>query len=485
MSGDSESIKVVIDADRMAASVIMPPGLDPILAAAPAVLSALEERGVSRTQDCVREVEALVRSYASTAEVRAVVARGRPPTQGTHGWIKLAEKFLVESSENAAPTNHYERTSYVTVAAGEVIGRLFPPVEGADGMDVTGRTLACKAVRPSDISFDDTIKQELDGSLVATRPGILLRSERRLQISDTLELPEYVDFSTGNIDFPGNVRVARGVRDCFIVRCDGSLCVHGLVEAATLNAGTDMSLEAGMAGREKGALVVGRDLTSKYLEGVQASIGRDAVVLKEITNSKLRVGRNLISPGLTVMGGSIEARGLVEVAEIGSTARIATEIVIGHDFEIEATLTKGLSVRDVLVARTEELKAKIQTLRKASGKKNATAAEEVTMLQLDLDIANSKLAALRQGLSRTFETLESVANGRLRVLGRIHPGAKVWIGPYMVEPRDEIAGLLVFSLTERGTIVISRDGQDANSSFRISREQRFSDRAAIRTKLAA
>lgn len=485
MSGESESIKVVIDADRMAVSVVMPPGLDPILATVPAVLSALEERGVIRTTECVQAVESLVASYSAQAGAKAVVASGKPPQQGSHGRIELAEKFLVEHKDAAQPTNHYERTSYVTVTVGEVIGRVVPPVQGHDGIDVTGRALACKAVRPADAKFDDTIECRDDGDVVALRPGILVRSGQLIRISDTLELPEYVDFSTGNIHFPGSVRVHKGVRDCFVVACDGSLRIHGLVEAATLKAGKDVALDAGMAAREKGSLTVGRDLAAKYLEGVTATIGRDAAVSKEVTNSTIRVGRNLISHGLTIMGGSLNARGHVEVAEIGSAARVATEVVIGHDVELEQSLTKGIAVKDTLVARVEEIKSQIEALKKAGGRKNAMAAEQVTELQLELDMVTTKLAALRVGLTNTIEVLNSIADGKLRILSRVYPGVKIWIGAHLIEPRDEVGGVLTISITERGTPVIDRDGHDAASSFRVCRETRFADRAAVKSKIAA
>ena len=61
-----------------------------------------------------------------------------------------------------------------------------------------------------------------------------MRDRKSAKVSNTLEIDQNVDFSTGNIDFPGNVIVHRSVKDCFTVKARDDIEVRGLIEAATL-----------------------------------------------------------------------------------------------------------------------------------------------------------------------------------------------------------------------------------------------------------
>lgn len=487
MSGDSSQIRVIIGDDRMCASVALAPGLDALTSSAIAVHAALDERGVASSPERAKAVDELVARYTAEIGCQGVVARGVPPAQGSHGRVELMPTFEAGDAKPAGeiPADHYARTSYVTVSPGERIGIVHPCTPGTDGVDVMGRQLLSRAVVDAPLTLDHTIERRPGGELVALAAGVLHRSGSLIRVSDTLEIEKYVDFSTGNLDFPGHIDVARGVRDCFEVRCTGSLHVAGLVEAATLHAQLDAALDIGMAGREKGTLRVGRDLVAKYLEGVDATIGRDATVSTEITNSTVHVGRNLVAPHATIIGGSIDVRGRAEVGQLGSEAAVATDIVIGHDTSLELGLLKGLSLRAALVERAGVLRAKIDTLRKAGGRKNAPAAEEVTGLEYELDGASTKINALRSILTRTLGMLDSFVDGRLVVQAGIHPGVKIWLGCFQIEPRDLVRGPISLTIDPDGKLRVTREGQDESAKFRISHADRFPDREILRRDLAA
>jgi len=484
MSGEINQIRVTIGADKMTASVVLSPGLDALMRSAVAVHAALDERGVASSPQRSRAVDDLVSRYSPESGCEGVVARGVPPVQGTHGRVEVLPKFL--SVSPPPDTNDYHaRTTCVAVAAGEVVALIHPSVPGTDGVDVMGRQLLCKSALDATITIDHTLERRPSGELVALVAGLLIFSGSLIRVSDTLSIESDVDFSTGNLNFPGNIEIARGVRDCFQVRCTGALRIAGLVEAAALDAGLDAVLDTGMAGRESGTLRVGRDLTAKYLEGVHAVVGRDAVVTSVLTNSCIRVGRSLVAPQATIIGGSTDVRGAAQVGQLGSEAKVPTEIIVGHDSSLEQGLVKGLSLCSALNERILGLRGRIDALRNASGRKNAPAAEEVTSLELDLDVTSTKRDSLRAALDRTLNALDSYVDGKLVVLSCIYPGVKIWLGCQLIEPRERVAGSLTFVVDSNGKLQISRDAQDASMYFKVCSGSRFPDRAAIRRDLAA
>src|SRR5689334_12768804 len=56
-----------------------------------------------------------------------------------------------------------------------------------------------------------------------------------------LHIPGHVDPSTGNVDAPGDVYVAGNVVDLHTLTAAGSVTVGGVIEAATVTAGTDLT----------------------------------------------------------------------------------------------------------------------------------------------------------------------------------------------------------------------------------------------------
>ena len=110
------------------------------------------------------------------------------------------------------------------------------------------------------------------GKFIAQTAGVLQFRANKITISQALVIDDYVDFSTGNIDFDGDVQVRRGVRDKFRIRATGKVEVQGLIEAAHIETGGDFEAATGMAAKETGRVQIGGSLTAKYLECVHGTV---------------------------------------------------------------------------------------------------------------------------------------------------------------------------------------------------------------------
>ena len=84
--------------------------------------------------------------------------------------------------------------------------------------------------------------------LIATQDGHLTFAHEAFQVSPLLEIQGDVDYSTGNIDFSGDVHICGDVRENFTVHAQGTVTVDGLVEAATVEAGGDLVIARGVVG---------------------------------------------------------------------------------------------------------------------------------------------------------------------------------------------------------------------------------------------
>lgn len=492
MDAFEKLIRVSITPDRLEAGVSIQPGLDAAFLTAELVNSLLDQQGILRAKDRDDAVAELIqRAHAAgDATVETVVAKGTPATHGESGRFELsaaAEPSQPTDPAAATPavegTDHYNRCAFQIVLKGDLVGTLHPPVEGKDGTDVTGKTIAARSGLSAPVRFDETVTVLKNGAVHAVVSGNVVLKNSCLRIVDTLEVDNYIDFSTGNIDFPGHVKVAKGVRDCFVVRTGRDLTVHDLVEAAQLEVGEDAHLNRGMAAREKGGLTVGRDLRTKYLDNVEVQVGRDAFITKETANCQISVGRKFMGPTCAVVGGDLAClEG--EVAQLGTRAGVTTSLALGRVKELEEKARQFLAAVVPMKKRVEGLQQAYDQLRRSAPKPNAAQAEQLTEAQFELSTQRDRLAKLTRGLEAYLSVIATHCKGTLQVHRLLCPGVKLWMGSYRVEISKEIAGPLRLALDERGqptlTMISSGNTSPLSQHARVIQDDRFVDVAKIR-----
>lgn len=479
-----ESIQVRISPDKMAATLVIDPGVSTAELNATFIGAMLDERGVSPSGRRNAAVDAAIKAAAS-GPVEMVVAEGTPPVHGIDARFEASVQGdeVAPAPDASGRVDHHAAKTFTAVRPGDAIGKVFPTVPGVDGVDVSGRTLAAKQGRAARMLFDDTIRvgpPNADGISVVTalRGGLLIRHGELVRVSDTLEIATDVDFAVGNIDFPGDVRIAGGIRDQFVIHAERDLEVRGLVEASNLAGDRDVRLISGMAAREKGSLRAGRDLDAKYLDGLTANGGRDTTVAKEVTNTSLDVGRNFKSPTCVVMGGTIAVPSLCEVAQLGSDAKVATEVILGRFPAIEAVLQRGQQALPALEDRVVRAKSRLEQLKRSVGKLTPAQAEELTELEFGVSEALSKLRGLVEGIRQTLKTARFNAKPRLIVHRMVCPGVKIWLGGYTLEPRADVRGPLEIALGPTGEPRLTLGNGapiSASGHFRVAPASRFTD----------
>lgn len=457
--GSGHDVRVVVAADRLSATLCVGPGsrdgIEPIL-----IDALLDERGVARTHDRAALVRAALDALATSdpaAEFRFVVARGTEAAAGEDGRFEPAAPLSPEiqpTSEGAI--DHHARSAYTVVRAGQVLGRLIAPTAGVDGVDVTGHSIAAKPGKPAPIVLDHTCAADAGGVVRALVSGALILSDGRIRVKPDLEVAGFVDFTTGNIDFPGSVHVGRGVRDCFVVRAGEDLVVRGLVEAATLRAGRDADLAGGMAGREQGSLHAGRDLKAAYLDATATTAGRDLFVMKEITGSRVEVRRNVHGPTCAIIGGHLTVAGECEVAQLGSEAGTATRVDLGCLPPLEslaASLAEAFPLAEEAAASASR---RLTSLKQASGRLTPQQAEELTTLEFELGLARERLKKVTSARLRVLTALDRFTTVKLTVHRALYPGVRLHIGRVIASPREMVRGPMTIVLSAAGEPLMSR-----------------------------
>jgi uncharacterized protein (DUF342 family) len=454
----SKLSRVEISPDRLEAGLVLEKGLAREDVHELALIARLDEVGVVASPDRDLFVRAAIRQYfdSGCARTRVVVATGTRPVHGIDGRLELFGAAPAEPAQPTAPivtkapdgrVDHHARASIAWIKAGDVIGRLHAPVEGRDGVDVCGGAVRAKGAHAVPFSSDGSVRARADGVLVALRAGVVERHGPHVRVSRTLEVAQDVDFAVGNLVFPGDVVLLKGVRDGFSVESGGDLVVRDLVDAATLVSGGSVTLEKGMAAREIGRISVHRDVQALYLTNVQGTVGRDLVVASEIGNCTLVVGREVKSPHAALVRGQIIVAGACQLGDLGSEAGVETILSLGRQDQAQSLASRAAELLKSLGDAAGKSQQRLQSLKRLGGKLSAAQAEELTELEFSAQRDTMLLGKATRAFGHLCRVIDANTRARLAIGRAIYKGVRLEVGGFDA----------TFSKAVRGPLVIESD----------------------------
>lgn len=455
MSGhaDGQQIRVNIDSDATEVEVVVPPSFPRAMLTEAFCLGVLKQHEVAVTNEVTAAVkDFIVNAAPDGQEARVVVARRREPCHGADGYVE----WIVDAQEHAddPEKSFYERHTYVTVEPGQVVARVHEPTPGDDGIDVRGNAIPAKTGKPITIQLDESVMRDGAGQLIAQVQGVLNRAGDRVNVSSQLEIDEYVDFSTGNIEFTGDVLIRKGVRDCFVIQASGCVEVHGLIEAAALRCGQDLLAKGGFAGRERGRATVGRHLAGKYFDNIEADVQGDLMADREVINCELTIHGGLHSPHAAIIGGRVTVVGTAQVGTLGSEGSVETQVVLGTVPKLEPFTVRLESIVTELSRKLEKLQAD-QTQLKEHTKRRATASDKERETELIFEIMTSQehLTNAQTAMQALRDRIQNDRKVDLTVDRKIHGGVVICVGQRCFTLQNEVKGPIRIFESARGDVL--------------------------------
>ena len=292
---------------------------------------ALEKAGVKTGID----PQSMVEIFRQVRYLRLIpVAFGQPETEGKDGYV--TEKYPRELSREVVIDEHgvadYRAMNYVQlIKKDSVICEITPPVEGTPGMRLDGKPIMPRTVQAAKAPCGLNTTLTEDGlRLIATMDGHLEYSNGTFCVRPVLEIRGDVDYSTGNIDFIGDVQITGDVRENFSVRATGSIAVDGIVEAASVESGGDMTITRGVVGDNRAVLKCGGVFRVKYLENSRVyaggSVYADCIMASEVYSDQ---SIEVVEGRGSIIGGTLTAGELIRANMIGAQSGRKTELTLG------------------------------------------------------------------------------------------------------------------------------------------------------------
>ncbi len=330
---EDAQVDVFITLDQLTAWVIAYPPLGKGKELNKEILSkALEEREVSfgLQQEVLDHLPASKKRYFRLV----LVALGNRAVDGTDGYV---EDLFSREVKKTASVDEFGRVDYTSldliqnINKGDTICKIFPPTQGVAGRTVQDKEITARDGRQAVVPRGRNTEISSDGTrLIASQTGHVEFSARTFQVKAVFYVNGNVDFSTGNVNFWGDVHVRGDVCSGFIVRATGTITVDGVVKSSTIEAGCDLVVARGIQGNDQAVIRAHRGVYAKYLEHC-------SVYTRELLQADSLLNCDVYSDGSvevtsgrgTIVGGTVRAAHAVKAKIIGSKSGAATVVAMG------------------------------------------------------------------------------------------------------------------------------------------------------------
>lgn len=390
----------------------------------------IEQAGITRGIQQDRILEAMDAMGRGSAVNELPIAEGRPPDAAGEGRIvfhaHLATGSTVTMREDGrADFRAQDRIS--RVVKGEQIASMRPPgVTPADGWDVTGAVIPARTEKEEALEAGKGVRADVDadGSVrfFAEADGEFIREGAVLIVREVHEIAGDVDMSTGNVDFPGTVRVRGSVRAGFTLSAGGDLFVVEGVEAAVVSAAGSISIGRGVKGEGKAVLRAKKGIVSSFAEHAVLLAEGDIRLRDACVRCQVKCGGKftLSTERGSLVGGAVHARQGVSVQNLGSPGGARTEVSFGQDYLVKDQIVRVEREVAELAKKVPVLDAEMKMLARQPEPGVALAKARVEKLKTLKFIEQLKLR-----LISLRDTFDEHVRSEVEVRGTLYPGAVV------------------------------------------------------------
>jgi uncharacterized protein (DUF342 family) len=440
-------IRITSDAMEARAD-FQPPAGDGAPISLEAVEDALRSKGISHGVDWEVVKDCILRCNGERVVVAdAIVARGTPAQDEVPACIVVEPSLRKETpiaADREEAIDYKARSPFQLIKKGDVLARIVPKQEGVFGIDVKGKKVqygkkSVKNPRPGK-------NAEIVGkAILATCSGRFVFSPDSFSIIEVLSVAGDVDYSTGHIDFPGDVLVSGEIKRGFKIKAGGSLYCNRVIEATEVVCGGDLVTNQGILGRGSGIVKAGGGIKARFIENCFVEAKKTISISTGCLNSLVHSLDNVDAGARgVIVGGVVIAQNGVTTGQLGSEAGTHTEVRCGIDYTVNQKL---VWIRDNNIALALKMK---EVDRRISGGKDTDAklVEFREKLRATIRKLNDAARALVMNLDKN-ETSEIV------VFNTIYPGTYIEICniPYVNErPQSHV----VFSLDKKSGKVVCR-----------------------------
>ena len=287
-----------------------------------------------------------------------LIASGDAPINEVMEYTQLNPLLGVITTGGKADdsVDHRARSPFIIVKKGEALAKQKSRKPGKEGANVHGEAMGFQTIRPESVTGGENTRMEGKFILSAIH-GQMVVSNGVINVSDSLLIKGAVGYSTGNIDFPGNVEIEGPVSDGFKIYTGGSLTIKQTFDVTDVNTKTDLNVLGGIIGRGQALVKVGGSIKTKFIENCRVACRKTITVDSEIIGSNIFTLESLeMGDKGRIVSSEIYALKGLRACSIGKDTGKSSRIHCGIDFALEQEKEKNNNLLRLLAAKLNRLK---------------------------------------------------------------------------------------------------------------------------------
>lgn len=356
------------------------------------VLSALDKNGIVYGIDkfAVKMIKQR-KPYFKLIEIAA----GTEPQNGTNGTVTelfSRENRTIDLKEDKNGQVDYKELNVIkSVRKGETIAEITLPTAATDGIQVTGETVKGTDGQYPKIHCGKNTSVSADRTkIIADIDGEIFFEDGKFCVKKQLVIEQDIDSSIGNIDFPGDLIIRGNVKEGFTVKAEGDLEIKGYVEAATLKANGNITIEQGVNGGQSGLIDAGGSVKCQYLQYCTV-IAKGNVVVDQILGCDISTEGivKVTGPKGKIAGGKIFGGLGIEAKSIGGeNSNGLTTVIVGMTSAYVDQKKKYQSELEEVETGITKLRQNINYMKSLGDQLNAARKAFLDKLVFQLNVRN-------------------------------------------------------------------------------------------------
>jgi uncharacterized protein len=429
------TLSITIASDRMSALLDINPAQGGARVTRDEVLAELADKGV--TQGILQQ--AIDQAIVDGAAQRVVVAQGRAAVAGLNGRFESLVPDVrdrVPRVDETGHTDYRDLGDILVVHPGDALMMRHHATEGTAGTTLFGDPVPASA--GEDVVYASNLTgvafaQDNPDMLVAAIVGQPVQVAGGMIVEPVYSV-DAVSMASGNISFDGSVKVRGDVSAGMRVQAAGDIEIGGVAEPCILEGGGNITIKGGVmgaAGRKDGAdyhIRCGGSFAAGYAQQVRVEAG-DSIFIDDMAMQCELTATNHVQVGNKkrghIVGGRVQAMLSITAKVLGSPNRVATQLEIGVNPEVQKQAQELARNRDGKENRLLELSKLLAFAAANPGRVNPDMIERARATAASI---SAEIQSLRDEEEIIARKIELSHDARVKVEQAMYEGVIVYMG---------------------------------------------------------
>jgi uncharacterized protein (DUF342 family) len=417
---------------------------------------------------CMKKV---IEAITTKEPLKGLVVAYGDPGEGAKGpYLHPVYKELPKVDQNAETVDIRSLQQKLFVNKGQLVAELRYSTAPKLGKDVTGKALPPKPPEAVQVAMTDGIEMKAPGKYYAMSDGVPVidKDKHTIGLNRLFVHKGDVNLSTGNIVFKGAAEIQGAVDQGASVNVQGDLIIKGGIRGGRIICNGNVVVTGGITTGTTGLLRVNGDVKVDFIQNATIICGGTVSVNKAIIASKIIAGKSIevLAGDGNVIGGSLSAKDLIKVANLGQNNAAVTEARAGADWKSELRVQIRQKRYDAVVkCEADDRQAIRELVRKNAAQMTARHEEMKQKLQERIAHAKRLTQVCKAALEKAQANFSYNMDARILVSGILSTNCRVMVSGVPIPMTNDVAGAAIVARKSGASNIMSIEEFEAKEKL--------------------